>query len=74
MAIVTPVISPRTADPGELDRFFKTVVGRFSYQTYDGDPTTHVTPRWIGDRCLDTTNSKWYFSHGTAAADWKAAT
>ena len=74
MAIINPVQSPRTNDPQEIDRFFKVMTGRISYQTYAGDPTAVVTPRWVGDRCLDTSNNKWYFSHGTAAADWKAAT
>lgn len=74
MAIASPIQSPRTDDPQEIDRFFKGVVGRLSYQTYAGDPTGTAVPRWIGDRCLDTSNNKWYFSHGTAAADWKAAT
>jgi hypothetical protein len=74
VAIVNPVQAPRTADPQELDRFFKVLAGRLSYQTSAGDPTGSVTPRWVGDRCLDTVNNKWYFSHGTAAADWKAST
>lgn len=71
MAIVTPI---RIPTPGEETGFFQKLVERSSYQTYAGNPTNNVVPRWIGDRCLDTSNNKWYLSHGTAAANWKAAT
>ena len=74
MAVVDPVKHPRTIDPVELDRFFREIAQRLSYQVYAGDPTGNVTPRWIGERCLDTTNDVWYFSHGIAATDWAAAT
>lgn len=70
MAIVNPVQAPRTNDQTEVDRFYRTLALRLSYQTYAGDPTGAAVPRWVGDRCLDTTNSAWYTATGTTAADW----
>ena len=74
MAIVEPVKPPRTTDPKELTEFFRQVAIRLSYQTYAGDPTGTVTPRWVGDLCLDTTNTEWYRATGTTIADWENTT
>lgn len=45
-----------------------------TYVTYAGNPTNNVTPAYIGQECLDTANSDWYRSTGTAAANWKKLT
>lgn len=44
------------------------------HTTYAGDPTSNLTPDFIGQECLDTSNNAWYKAHGTAAADWKKLT
>ena len=74
MAIVRTIGVPKTADARELGRWYEKVAERLSYQTYAGDPTGNILPRWVGDRCLDTSGSDWYLATGTAAASWKAAT
>jgi hypothetical protein len=74
MAIVEPVKPPRTSDPKEIEKFFREEAIRLSYLTYAGNPTNNLIPRWIGDNCLDTTNSNWYKSTGMLAADWKKTT
>jgi hypothetical protein len=50
------------------------IVKRIAYTTYAGDPTNNVVPDFIGQECLDTSNSAWYKAHGTAAANWKKLT
>lgn len=73
MAIVEPIKPPRNMEDGkEVDRFYRDISLRQGYQTYAGNPTNNITPRWIGDDCLDTSNGKWYRSIGDAAADWRA--
>jgi hypothetical protein len=47
---------------------------RLAYVTYAGNPTNNLVPEFIGQDCLDTSNSDWYRSHGTAAANWKKLT
>lgn len=42
------------------------------HTTYAGDPTNNVTPEFVGQDCLDTTNSKWYKAASTASSSWKA--
>ena len=74
MAIVEPIKPPRTDDPKEMEKFFREVAQRLSYLTSDGDPTGTVIPRWIGDRCLDVTNTEWYFSTGLTVAHWEITT
>lgn len=74
MAIVEPVKPPRTSDPKEINKFFIEVAKRLSYITYAGNPTNNVTPRWIGDDCLDITNTEWYRSTGLTSADWEVTT
>lgn len=74
MAIVNPVQSPRTSDKGEIDRFFKALVQRLSYQTNAGDPNGTLTPRWIEDTCLDTTNHDWYHAVGITNTSWEQIT
>jgi hypothetical protein len=74
MTIANPVRDPRTQDPKEIDRFYREVAKYFSYNQYAGDPSGNVTPRWIGDWCLDTVNSDWYRSTGLTDTDWKSTT
>lgn len=40
------------------------------YAEYAGNPTNNVTPDFIGQECLDTTNSAWYKSTGLLPANW----
>lgn len=35
-----------------------------------GTPNAAVTPEFIGQKCLDTTNSVWYRAKGATNADW----
>lgn len=72
--IVEPVKTPRTDSTQEVERFFRIVAQRLSYISNDGNPTGAVIPRWIGDRCFDSTNTEWYVSTGTTAADWEITT
>lgn len=44
--------------------------GQNGYRTNAGSPVGAVTPKFIGERLLDTTNKKWYFAAGATAADW----
>ena len=74
MAIVEPIKTPRTTDQKEIEKFFQEIARRFSYHTYSGNPTTNITPRWVGDTCLDTSNTEWYISTGLTAADWEVTT
>ena len=74
MAIVEPVKPPRTNDPKEVEKFFREVAKRFSFHTYAGNPTDVVVPRWIGDLCLDTSNTEWYKSTAATAASWEIIT
>jgi hypothetical protein len=74
MGIVEPIKPPRTADDKEIERFFREIASRLSYLTYAGNPTNNLVPRWIGDNCLDTTNTEWYKATGTLAADWEITT
>jgi len=36
-----------------------------------GNPTSSVTPAYIGQVCHDTSNDDWYISHGVANTEWK---
>jgi len=74
MTIVNPISVPRTNDPRELKKHWEKISNMFSYQTYAGDPTSNIVPRWIGDWCLDTTNDDWYRAISTEAAGWKQVT
>lgn len=65
---------PRTGDDRELRKFFERLAELFSYLTNAGSPAGSVTPRFVGDMCLDTSNSDWYKSHGTENTDWKSIT
>jgi len=55
---------------GILENFIQ----KASHQTYAGDPTGNVTPNYIGEECLDTTNETFYIATGTTSSDWKAMT
>jgi len=74
MATVKPIVPPYTDDEREISLWSKRVCDLLSYQTYAGVPTNNVVPRWVGDRCLDTSNDDWYVAHGTASANWKVTT
>lgn len=47
---------------------------RLTYITYAGDPTTNVTPDFIGQECLDTANAAFYIATSLLAAGWKKLT
>ena len=71
MTTVNNITKPRfDNDPRWVERLMQLL----SYQTYAGDPTSNTRPRWVGDRCLDTTNDDWYMSYGTENTEWKIIT
>jgi len=74
MSTVYHVRPPRSDSQEEINRFYLRVCELLSYLTYAGDPTNNVTPRFIGDRCNDTSNDEWYVSHGITSADWQKIT
>ena len=41
-------------------------------RTFAGDPNNNITPNYIGEECLDTTNNKWYKAFGAAGNQWAA--
>ncbi len=41
------------------------------YETYAGTPVGNVTPDFIGQVCLDTSNSRFYMAYGTTSSSWK---
>ena len=43
-----------------------------SYQSFAGNPNNNKTPRYIGDTCLDTTNSIWYKAINATGTGWVA--
>ena len=42
------------------------------YRTFAGNPNNQITPNYIGEECLDTTNNKWYKSYGLVGNQWAA--
>lgn len=42
-----------------------------THTSYAGDPTSNVTPAFVGQICHDTANDDWYIAHGTANTAWK---
>lgn len=44
------------------------------YKTYAGDPNSHVTPQYIGQECLDTTNTAWYKATSLTNSSWAKLT
>ena len=44
---------------------------RLGYTTYAGDPTNNVTPQFIGQEILDTSNNDWYIAHGLTSSTWQ---
>lgn len=42
-----------------------------TYTTYAGSPVGNVTPDFIGQGCLDTSNDNFYTAVGETSADWK---
>jgi hypothetical protein len=44
--------------------------GQIGYRTSSGAPT--VTPNFVGEELLDTTNGKWYKAKGATGSDWVA--
>lgn len=56
-------------DPGTWLPF-----GQIGYRTNAGSPLNSVTPLYVGEELLDTTNNKWYKSYGLAGNYWSALT
>lgn len=46
--------------------------GISGYRTNAGNPNGGLTPLWVGDWVLDTTNSVWYKSRNTTNTSWTA--
>lgn len=44
---------------------------RLCYVTYAGTPSGNVTPEFIGQSLLDTSNSDFYMAVGLTNTDWK---
>ena len=42
------------------------------HRTNAGSPINVLTPNYVGEEALDTTNEVWYKAVGTTAADWVA--
>lgn len=42
------------------------------YVENSGSPSGSVTPAYIGQECLDTTNDAWYKAYGLTNTDWQA--
>ena len=72
MNIVRPIKPPRTDDPKELVRFFRSLSDAQSFIQYNGNPTGVISPRWRGDFCFNATDKTWFINAGTTAADWSA--
>jgi hypothetical protein len=72
MATVYPVVPPKSDT--ELLRFYEAISRHLSYQTGGGSPSGSVTPRFLGDKYLDTTNDDWYVAYGSGNTDWKSTT
>jgi hypothetical protein len=53
--------------PGTWEPF-----GQAGHRESSGDPTGSVTPSFVGEEVLDTTNEVWYKSTGTSNSDWVA--
>jgi hypothetical protein len=74
MSIVKPAREPNTADALEVKRFLREVATRLSYHQMTGDPSGSLTPRWVGDTCIDQTTGDIYKSNGLTAASWQKTT
>lgn len=42
------------------------------YRTNAGTPVNTISPNYIGEECLDTTNKRWYKSYGMDGTTWVA--
>ena len=74
MGLINPIkIPPLIPLPVALRRWVEVITKRFSYQTYAGDPTGNVTPRWVHDLCLDTNIGAFYWATGLTSSDWEGA-
>lgn len=49
-----------------------TEFGQVGYRTNAGSPSGALTPNFIGEEMLDTTNTKWYKSTGANNTNWVA--
>ena len=66
----------------EYDRVFgtawhtagKEIRDRLCFVEYAGNPTSNVTPLFIGQECFDTANAAFYQATGLTSADWKKLT
>lgn len=45
-----------------------------THQEYAGDPTSVVTPNYVGELCHDTSNAAFYIATTLLAAGWKKIT
>ena len=51
-----------------------TQVSQVGYRSNAGSPSGALTPKHIGERVFDSTNSLWYIATGTANTAWKLVT
>lgn len=47
-----------------------TPYGQVGYRSNAGTPVSVLTPKFIGERVLDSTNSVWYSAVGTGSTNW----
>lgn len=59
---------------GVLGRAWHVGATKLAAKTYAGDPTNNVTPDYLGQFCIDTTNAALYWASTAAAAGWKKLT
>ncbi len=59
-------------DLNALGSVLKALILGQGYRTYAGTPVSVLTPRNIGERVFDTTNSVFYRAVGTAVTSWVA--
>jgi hypothetical protein len=44
--------------------------GQVGYRSNAGTPVSVLTPKFVGERVLDTTGSAWYSAVGTGITNW----
>lgn len=67
--LVLDAVANKMADDSVVGRMVGESM-KMSYVSYAGNPSTHITPKFIGQPCLDTTNKVWYRSTGLTNTDW----
>lgn len=50
------------------------IAKRLCFVESAGNPTTNLTPDFIGQECFDTANAAFYVATGLTSADWKKLT